>query len=79
MGINLEKRTCCDLISNLLSPSSLSPSLAITSIDLREINNEPYYWINKTALSCKNREFKIGVSKEKQLLLPIKYCFGNYY
>jgi hypothetical protein len=53
--------------SNLLSPSSLSPSLAITSIDLREINNEPYYWINKNSFIMQE-QFKNRVSKAEALL-----------
>lgn len=58
---------------NLLSPSSLSPSLAITSIDLREINNEPYYWINKKQLYHARRgNLKKGLSKAEAIAIANK-------
>jgi hypothetical protein len=59
--------------SNLLSPSALSPSLAIASIDLREIKNEPYYWINKKQLfHARTGDLKKGVSKEEAIAIANK-------
>jgi len=59
--------------SNLLSPSALSPSLAITSIDLREINNEPYYWINKKQLyHARTGSLKKGVSQAEAIAIANK-------
>jgi len=41
--------------SNLISPSNLNISEGVNTIELRDIDNTPYYWVNKEQLSLKVR------------------------
>ena len=36
--------------NNLISPSKLSVAEGVNTIELRDIGNSPYYWINKNKL-----------------------------
>ena len=36
--------------NNLISPSQLNVANGINTIELRDINNTPYYWVNKKLL-----------------------------
>ncbi len=36
--------------NNLISPSDLKIEQGVYAIEIRDINNTPYYWINKTKL-----------------------------
>jgi len=53
---------------NLITPSNLKPSIAIESIELREISQKPYYWVNKKRLyNAQTGELKNGISKQEAL------------
>jgi hypothetical protein len=59
--------------SNLITPSNLKPSIAIESIELREISLKPYYWINEKRLyNAQTGELKNGISKEEALEIASK-------
>lgn len=56
--------------NNLISPSSIQDTVEITSIDLREINGLPFYWINKTKLySATTGKLKEGITEKEALAL----------
>ena len=67
-GDHLRKSVKSMAFENLVSPTALDSTLKIESIALREINNEPYYWINKSQLyNAKTGAAKMGVSKQEAL------------
>tara|TARA_R110001583_G_scaffold54108_2_gene166159 strand:- start:780 stop:1487 length:708 start_codon:yes stop_codon:yes gene_type:complete len=54
--------------SRLISPSNLNESLEISSIDLKTINNQPFYWINNNSLyNAVTGEIKEGISEIEAL------------
>lgn len=56
--------------NNLISPSSIQDTIEITSIDLREINGLPFYWINRNKLySATTGKLKEGISENEALAL----------
>jgi len=56
--------------NDLISPSSLNVSEGINTIELRDINNSPYYWINKAQLyNAINGSLKINITKEDALYI----------
>jgi len=58
---------------NLISPSSLDVSGGIKSIELRDINNSPYYWVNRNQLySARDGAIKSGITKEDALYIARK-------
>ncbi|RXG15713.1 PepSY-associated transmembrane protein [Leeuwenhoekiella aestuarii] len=72
-GDHLRKSVGPIAFENLLSPTALDSTLKIKSIALREINNEPYYWINNSQLyNAKTGKFKNGISKEEALAIAAK-------
>ncbi len=53
---------------NLISPSKINNSEGIRSIEIRDINTAPYYWVNKKQLySAKTGEAKKDISEEEAL------------
>lgn len=62
------------VFKNLKSPSELGSELVITSLELKEIANKPYYWINKTILiDASTGSIKEGLTKEEGLLVAEKH------
>ncbi|MGK0255274.1 MAG: hypothetical protein ACI9OE_002801 [Mariniflexile sp.] len=60
--------------NNLISPSQLHVSKGINSIELKDINNIPYYWINKIQLyNAFNGNLKNNITKEEALSVAKKY------
>jgi len=58
---------------NLISPTSISVPSKITSLELREIANRPYYWINnKVLVGAQNGKAKKGITEEEALLIVQK-------
>lgn len=56
--------------NNLLSPSQLNFSEGINTIELRDINNTPYYWINKKQLfNAIDGSLKNHITKEDALFI----------
>ena len=56
--------------NNLISPSSIQDAIEITSIDLREINGSPFYWVNRTKLyNASTGKLKEGISEKEALAL----------
>ena len=54
--------------NNLISPSQLNISSGIKTIELRDINNLPYYWINKAQLyNAIDGSLKTNITKEEAL------------
>lgn len=54
--------------SNLISPTQIKPSVKVQSIELRHINNKPYYWINKNQLyNAETGIIKNGITKQEAL------------
>ncbi|HGY54451.1 MAG TPA: hypothetical protein ENK44_01990 [Caldithrix abyssi] len=53
---------------NLVSPSRLPVQEGIRSIELREINNNPYYWVNGNQLfNARTGEAKAGINEKEAL------------
>ncbi|MFY7672361.1 PepSY domain-containing protein [Tenacibaculum sp. MEBiC06402] len=55
---------------SLISPSQLQISEGIKTIELRDINNTPHYWINKSHLyNAFNGNKKEGITKDEALYI----------
>ncbi len=62
------------VFQNLISPSELGIELPISSLELKEIANKPYYWINQTILiDAMTGRVKEGLTKEEGLLVAEKH------
>ncbi|XOL42547.1 hypothetical protein KCTC32420_02943 [Aequorivita nionensis] len=60
--------------NNLISPSEMHNAEGIRSIEIRDINNEPYYWVNNKQLySAKTGEAKQDISEEEALSVAKNY------
>ncbi|MFD0992398.1 PepSY domain-containing protein [Tenacibaculum geojense] len=60
--------------NKLISPSQLNIASGINTIELRDINNTPYYWINNEQLyNALNGIKKNFISKEEALYIANKY------
>ena len=64
--------------NNLISPSNLNVSESINAIELRDINNVPYYWINEKQLySAIDGKLKNRITKEEALYVAKNYMKDN--
>ena len=60
--------------NNLISPSQLNVANGINTIELRDINNTPYYWVNKKQLySAIDGSPKNSITKEEALYIAKNY------
>ena len=56
--------------NDLISPSELNVSEGVNTIELRDINNSPYYWINKEQLyNAIDGSLKTNITKEEALYI----------
>jgi uncharacterized iron-regulated membrane protein len=56
--------------NDLISPSELNVSKGVKTIELRDINNSPYYWINKKQLyNAIDGSLKTKITKEEALYI----------
>jgi hypothetical protein len=59
---------------NLISPSALNVTEGVNTIELRDINNLPYYWINKRQLyNAIDGKLKESISKNEALYIAKNY------
>ncbi|MFH4969279.1 PepSY domain-containing protein [Gaetbulibacter sp. M240] len=59
---------------NLISPSQLETPEAVHSIEIRDLNNTPYYWVNNKQLySALDGSLKQNITEDEAL-----YVAGNY-
>ena len=59
---------------NLISPSQLNVSGGINTIELRDINQKPYYWINQSQLyNAIDGTLKAKISKNEALYVAKNY------
>lgn len=59
---------------NLITPSQLNISDGIKTIELRDFNNVPYYWINNSKLfNAIDGSFKANITKEEALFVAKNY------
>ncbi|RTY72671.1 hypothetical protein EKM05_03460 [Flavobacterium sp. GSP27] len=73
-----KKGIVAESFSGLISPSLLHPSIAIQSIELRKINNQPFYWVNEKMLyNAKTGKLKNGISKKEALSIADKYIISG--
>ena len=73
-----KKGIIAESFSGLISPSLLHPSIAIQSIELREINKNPFYWVNgKMLYNAKMGKLKKGISKEEALAIAKRNIVSN--
>ncbi len=55
---------------NLISPSQLGVQYGIRTIEIRDLNNTPYYWVNKNQLyNAINGSLKNHITKEEALYI----------
>ena len=60
--------------SKLISPTSLAISGGINTIELRDLNNAPYYWVNNSKLfDAINGSIKTNITKEEALYVAKNY------
>lgn len=63
---------------NLMSPSLLNVSGGFNTIELRDINDLPYYWVNdKQLFSAIDGKLKKGITKEEALNVAKNYMKDN--
>jgi uncharacterized protein YbcI len=63
---------------NLISPAKLNISEGINSIELRDFNNTPYYWVNKKLLyNAIDGSLKNNITKEEALYVATNYMKSN--
>ena len=56
--------------NDLISPSQLNVSKGVHTIELRDINNSPFYWINKEQLyNAIDGSLKTNITKEEALYI----------
>ncbi|WP_338359678.1 PepSY domain-containing protein [Yeosuana marina] len=59
---------------NLINPSQLNVIKGIKTIEIRDINNEPYYWINQKQLyNALSGELKDGISEREALYVANQF------
>lgn len=59
---------------NLISPSKLQSEAGIRSIEIRDIDNVPFYWVNKGRLyNALNGSPKAGISEAEALYIADNY------
>ena len=59
---------------NLMSPSQLNVSEGVNTIELRDLNSSPYYWVNKKQLySATDGSLKNNITKEEALYVAKNY------
>lgn len=64
--------------NNLISPSELNISEGIRTIELRDVNNVPHYWVNKKSLyNALNGSLKESITKEEALHIAKNYMKSN--
>ncbi len=64
--------------NNLISPSELSIAQGVHSIEIRDINGNPYYWINNKQLyNAVDGTQKSGVTKEEALTIAKNYLIDH--
>lgn len=60
--------------SNLISPSNLNVSEGVNTIELRDIDNTPYYWINKKQLyNAIDGSLKNSITQDEALDIAKNY------
>ena len=60
--------------NNLISPSQLNIADGVNTIELRDIDNTPYYWINEEQLyNAVNGSQKNSITKEEALYIAKNY------
>ena len=73
-----KKGIVAESFSGLISPSDLKPSTTIQSIELRDIDKQPFYWVNQKLLyNARTGEVKNGVSKEEAVSIAAKNIVSN--
>lgn len=64
--------------NNLISPDSLENKPEIRTLQLREIDNKAYYWVNNRQLyDAQNGKIKNGISKKEALAVAGRYMRNN--
>ncbi|WP_047418640.1 PepSY domain-containing protein [Cellulophaga sp. Hel_I_12] len=60
--------------NNLISPSQLEVAKGINSIEMRDINGVPYYWINQEQLyNASNGELRVGITETEALYVANQF------
>ncbi len=60
--------------NNLISPSDLELTEGVKTIELRDVNSVPYYWVNKKKLyNAINGNLKEKITKEEALNIAQRY------
>ncbi len=63
---------------NLVSPSSISNPKEVTSLELREIGNKPYYWINDSFLiDAQKGTVKNEINREEALQIARNHMLST--
>lgn len=59
---------------NLISPSEINAAGGIKSIELRDLGNTPYYWVNNSQLvNATNGNLKKGITEKEALYIATNY------
>jgi len=73
-NLNYEPKPFTDLIS----PSEIDMDGNISSIELRDIDNAPYYWVNRTQLyNARDGKPKDGVTEEEALSIAKRHLIDD--
>ena len=74
----IEENSIPQFTGSLIEPSKLDSSIQISSLELRYINQRPYYWVNSEMLyDAQTGEAKSGISEEEAKEIANSYVKGG--
>lgn len=64
--------------ASLISPAQLDSTLNILSLELLDINHQPYYWVNGNLLfNAENGEMKNGTTEKEAIAIARNHLVGD--
>ena len=78
-GDQFKKNSIKKEFDNLLSPSEISVNNGIKTLEIREIADTPYYWINDSKLfNARNGVLKDSITKDEAIIISNNHILDEY-
>ena len=78
-GDQFKKNSIKKEFDNLLSPSEISINNGIKTLEIREIADTPYYWINDSKLfNAHNGVLKDSITKDEAIIISNNHILDDY-
>ena len=78
-GDHFKKKPIKKEFDNLLSPSEISLNNRIKTLEIREIADTPYYWINNSKLlNAHNGVLKDSITKDEAIIISNNHILDEY-